>query len=185
LKVYFMAGLPGETEEDIDAIFTLCRRLAEAGRQVMGRPGSISASVSWFVPKPHTPMQWCAMRGAEYFRSVRDRLRELARRSPVQFRFHRIERSVLEGILCRGDRRAGGWIEAAWRNGARLDAWDEHFDYGHWTAAMEQTHLAGVIDDLGPVAAEAPLPWAHIGGYRQTDFLRKEYQRMADALGEP
>ena len=73
-----MAGLPGESEDDIDAIFDLCRALSDARREVDGQRGAISASVSWFVPKPHTPMQWCAMRQPEYFFAVRRRLRELA-----------------------------------------------------------------------------------------------------------
>ena len=107
VKVYFMAGLPGETDADIEAIFDLCRRLSETGREVIGRPGAISASVSWFVPKPHTPMQWCAMRDAEYLLGVRRRLRELARRSAVSFKFHWVERSLLEGVIARGDRRVG------------------------------------------------------------------------------
>ncbi|OQB85236.1 MAG: Ribosomal protein S12 methylthiotransferase RimO [Planctomycetes bacterium ADurb.Bin126] len=111
VKVYFMAGLPGESEQDIDEIFHLCRRLSDARREVDGQRGSISASLSWMVPKPHTPMQWCAMRDAEYFFAVRRRLRELSWKSPVSFKFHRIERSVLESALCRGDRRVGGLDE--------------------------------------------------------------------------
>ncbi|HAU36331.1 MAG TPA: B12-binding domain-containing radical SAM protein, partial [Phycisphaerales bacterium] len=113
VKVYFMAGLPGETPDDIDEIFRLCLRLSDARREVDGQRGAIGASVSWFVPKPHTPMQWCPMRDAEYFFSVRSRLRELSRRSPVTFRFHWIERSVLEGVIARGDRRLADAIEAA------------------------------------------------------------------------
>ncbi len=182
VKIYFMAGLPGETEADLDAIFAICKTLSRAGREIVGQAGSIAASVSWFVPKPHTPMQWCGMRDAAYFWSVRDRLRSLAQRSPVQFKFHWIERSVLEGILCRGDRRVGRLIETAWRNGARLDSWDEHFNYSLWTSALEQTGLAGIIDDLGEIPLDAPLPWSHIGGFRETEFLAKEYQRMRDVL---
>ena len=184
IKIYFMAGLPGESEADLDAIFHLCKKLSHAGREIVGQAGSIGASVSWFVPKPHTPMQWCGMRDAAYFWSVRDRLRSLAQRSPVQFKFHWIERSVLEGILCRGDRRVGRLIEAAWRNGARLDSWDEHFNYSLWTSALEQTGLAGLIDNLAEIPLDAPLPWSHIGGFRETEFLANEYQRMKDILTE-
>ena len=100
VKLYFMAGLPGETEGDIDAIYDLCRRLSDARLAVDGQRGAITASVSWLVPKPHTPMQWCPMREPEYFFAVRRRLRELSRRSPVSFKFHRIERSILEAVDC-------------------------------------------------------------------------------------
>jgi radical SAM family uncharacterized protein len=188
VKVYFMAGLPGETPEDIDEIHRLCLRLSDARRQVDGRRGAINASVSWFVPKPHTPMQWCAMRDMEYFFGVRRRLRELSQRSPVSFRFHRIERSLLEGVLCRGDRRMGAVIESAWRSGARMDAWDEHFDFEKWAAAMrdafpdmtcEQATPPGVLNEIPP---DAPLPWGHIACYRSEKFLRDEYDKMLEEL---
>ena len=182
VKVYFMAGLPGETDADVDGIVDLCRRLSDARRDVDGQRGAISASVSWLVPKPHTPMQWCAMRPAEYFFAVRRRLRELSRRSPVRFSFHRIERSILEGLLCRGDRRVGAVVEAAWRNGARLDAWDEHFDYSKWSVAFEQTG----IDPASYVHREIPsgqaLAWSHILCPRSERFLLEEYRRMMDSL---
>ncbi len=182
VKVYFMAGLPGETDADLDAIFELCKRLSDARKEVDGQPGSINASVSWFVPKPHTPMQWCAMRDAEYFFSVRRRLIGLSRRSPVNFKFHRIERSILEAVICRSDRRLGAAIEAAWRNGARMDAWDECFDYEKWAAAFEQTGIDPASIAHGDIPTDAPLPWSHITGHRSTDFLLKEHKRMIDAL---
>ena len=181
VKVYFMAGLPSETEADIDAIFDLSVRLARARREVDGHVGAISASVSWAVPKPHTPMQWSPMQDAEYFWSVRNRLRELAQRSAVNFRFHYIERSLLEGVLCRGDRRVADVIEAAWRNGARLDSWDEHFDYNHWQAAFEQTGIDPAAYIHQPLATDAPLPWSHIKCYRSEDFLLKEHAAMMAA----
>jgi radical SAM superfamily enzyme YgiQ (UPF0313 family) len=182
VKVYFMAGLPGETAEDVDAIFDLCLRLSHARKDVDGQRGAIAASVSWFVPKPHTPMQWCAMRDAEYFFSVRRRLRELSRRSPITFRFHRIERSLLEGLLCRGDRRVGAVIEGAWRRGARLDSWDEHFDFAKWQAAMEKTgtDLTSIVGLEIP--ADAPTPWSHIVCHRSRQFLLEEHRRMKEAL---
>jgi len=184
VKVYFMAGLPGETAADIDAIFDLSRRLARTRREVDGHVGSISASVSWAVPKPHTPMQWCTMPPAEYFWQVRGRLRELAARSPVNFKFHYIERSLLEGVLCRGDRRLADVIEAAWRNGARLDGWDEHFDYGHWQAAFEQTGIDPARYIHEPLAADAPLPWSHIKCFRSEQHLRRQYEAMMQSAGD-
>lgn len=182
VKVYFMAGLPGETDADIDGILELCKRLSDARKEVDGHPGSISASVSWFVPKPHTPMQWCAMRDAEYFFSVRRRLMGLSRRSPVNFKFHRIERSILEAVICRSDRRLGAAIEAAWRNGARMDAWNECFDNEKWQGAFQQTGIDPAAIAHHDIPTDAPLPWSHIAGHRSTDFLLKEYRRMMDAL---
>jgi radical SAM family uncharacterized protein len=185
VKVYFMAGLPGETDEDIDAIFDLCRRLSEARKDVDGRRGAITASVSWFVPKPHTPMQWCAMREADYLFAVRRRLKEMARGSPVRFRFHWIERSLLEGLLCRGGRPLGAVIEAAWRNGARMDAWSEHFRYDAWLAAFDETGIDPAAYVHREIPLHRPLPWSHIRCYRDENFLRAEYRRMRDALALP
>ncbi|HUT61117.1 MAG TPA: TIGR03960 family B12-binding radical SAM protein [Phycisphaerae bacterium] len=185
VKVYFLAGLPGETPADIDAIFELCMRLSDTRREIDGQRGAIAASVSWFVPKPHTPMQWCAMRDGEYLLAVRRRLRELSRRSPVSFKFHRVERSLLESLLCRGDRRVGAVIEAAWRHGARLDSWDEHFDYAHWAAAMEQAGIGLESFVHEELSTDQPLPWDHIVSPRGKRFLLAEYGRMLSALGGP
>ncbi len=182
VKVYFMAGLPGETPDDIDAIYDLCRRLSDARKSVDGQRGAITASVSWLVPKPHTPMQWGAMREPEYFFAVRRRLRELARRSPISFKFHRIERSILEAVLCRGDRRVGAAIEAAWRAGARMDAWDEHFDDALWQEAFRQTGIDPAAIAHRPLPTERVLPWSHIAQTRSQDFLLREYRKMMDAI---
>ncbi len=184
VKVYFLAGLPGETDADIDAIFELCRRMSMTGREVMGQPGAINASISWFVPKPHTPMQFCAMRDAEYFFAARRRLRELSRRSAVNFRFHWIERSLLEGVIARGDRRVGATIEAAWRNGARMDAWNEYWNYDCWTAAFEQTGLDPSAIANAELPTDCLLPWPHIKCFRETSFLKNEYRAMMETLME-
>jgi len=182
VKVYFMAGLPGETEEDVQAIFELCRRLSETRRQVDGQRGAISAAVSWLVPRPHTPMQWSPMRDAEYFWSVRRLLKGLARGSAVQFKFHRIERSILEGTIARGDRRLGAAIEAAWRLGARFDGWDEHFDYRKWQAAFEQTGLDPAFYAHRQRPPGELLPWDHIDSGRSRQTLLAERERMLSAL---
>jgi len=184
VKVYFMAGLPGETEADIDAIYDLCLRLSQTRKDVDGQLGAISASVSWFVPKPHTPMQWCPMRDSEYFFSVRNRLRDLSQRSQVTFRFHRIERSGLEGVIARGDRSIGPVIEAAWRAGARMDSWDEHFTYNAWLTAFEATGVDAAGIAQRTLDLDAPLPWSHINCKWSPDHLRSQYAKMMDALAE-
>jgi radical SAM family uncharacterized protein len=182
VKAYFMAALPGETESDVDAIFDLCRRLSDTARAAINQPGSISASVSWFVPKPHTPMQWTAMRDMDYYFSVRRRLKHLARRSNVHFKFHRIERSFLECVIARGDRRIADVIEAAWRSGARMDAWNEHFDYEKWTSAFHQVEIDPAFYTNREIPTDEFTPWSHIQSPRGGDFLLSEYERMKQAL---
>jgi len=182
VKVYFLAGLPGEREEDIDAIFNLARRLSHARRAVDGQTGAISASVSWFVPKPHTPMQWCSMQTNEYFRSVRNRLRDLSRRSAVSFKFHKIERSIFECVICRADRRIGKVIENVWRRGARMDAWDEHFSFENWLSAFEQEGIDPADFAHKPFATDQPTPWSHISCPRSEEHLLEQYNLMLREL---
>ncbi|MFW6133248.1 MAG: TIGR03960 family B12-binding radical SAM protein [Planctomycetota bacterium] len=184
VKVYFMAGLPGETPTDLDALADLCRRLSETGREVIAQPGAVNASVSWFVPKPHTPLQWEPMRDEEYFWSVREHLRAATRRSAVNVKFHRIERSILEGVLARGDRRLAEVIEGAWRRGARLDSWNEHFDYDLWREAFEAAGLDPDEIACRELPADRPLPWSHIRCRRSEAFCAAERARMHAALGE-
>ncbi|MHC4718514.1 MAG: TIGR03960 family B12-binding radical SAM protein [Planctomycetota bacterium] len=183
VKLYFMAGFPGEGEEDVDAIYDLARRLSDSRKDVDGRRGAINAAVSWLVPRPHTPMQWEPMRDPEYFWSVRERLNALRRRSPVQFKFHYIERSILECVLARGDRRLADVIEAAWRAGARFDGWGEHFRFDLWTKAFADR---GVDPGFYAHRVRDPselLPWDHIGAHHSRETLLKERERMLDALG--
>jgi len=184
VKAYFMAGMPSETQADIDGIYDLCRRMSMTGKAVTGHPGSISASVSWLVPKPHTPMQWAPMRDFDYFIRVKHRLNDISRRSAVNFKFHWIELSMLEAVICRGDRRVGSAILAAWKNGARMDAWREHFDYKKWTAAFEQTGIDPAFYAHREIPAGETLPWSHIQCKHTTDKLRTQYEQMRQTLAE-
>ena len=190
VKLYFLAGLPGERDEDVDAIFDLCRRLSETRRDVdapapgkaRGRRGAINASVSWLVPRPHTPMQWSPMASDEHFWSVRRRLKQLARGSAVNFKFHRIERSILEATIARGDRRLADAIEAAWRAGARFDAWNEWFDWEKWSAAFEQTGIDLAFYAHRDRPTDELLPWDHIDSGRSRQTLLAEREKMLAAL---
>jgi radical SAM family uncharacterized protein len=182
VKVYFMAGLPGETPEDIDEIYYLCRRLSDARKTIDNQRGAITASVSWFVPKPHTPMQWEGIADMDYFFQVRRQLKDLANRSPITFRFHRIERSILEAAICRGDRRMGQAIESAWQAGARMDSWDEHFNFDLWTQAFSQAGLDMNYFAQRKIPVGSAMPWSHIACYRDENFLAGEYQKMVDVL---
>ena len=185
VKVYFLAGLPGEADSDIEAIFDLCRRLSETRQAVDGHRGAIHAAVSWLVPRPHTPMQWEPQRDADYFWSVRRRLKELARRSAVQFRFHRIERSILEATIARGDRRVAEAIEAAWRAGARFDGWNEHFDYDTWRAAFDRTGIDPAFYAHRRRPASELLPWDHIDSGRSRETLLAECEKMHETAASP
>ncbi len=179
VKLYFMCGLPGERTEDIDGIIDLCEQIAQLGREVRGRPATVVANVSNFVPKPHTPYQWYPMQRREYFLEAHRRLRRRKRIRSVELRCHDVESSLLEGVLSRGDRRVGDAIELAYRRGARLDAWREHFNADLWWQALRD---AGV--DVEQVLHQSyrladPLPWDHVTLYHDRCYLERQWHDSA------
>jgi radical SAM family uncharacterized protein len=167
LKLYFMVGLPGESEEDVRRIVELSFKLARLGKEVGRKTGRINITVSWFVPKPHTSFGWLAQKPKAYFEDARRLIlgeKRRLRAKFLQFKFHDIGRSVLESAIGRGDRRLGDVIEAAWQQGARFDLWDECFNPAVWQAAFEKFGF-----DLERLAQrqfrrDDILPWEHLGG---------------------
>ena len=115
VKLYFMCGLPGERTVDLDGIIEMAETVAQLGREVQGRPATVVANVSNFVPKPHTPYQWHGMQTREYFQQAHHHIRRGVRLRSVQVKCHDVQTSLLEGVLSRGDRRLGPVIETVWR----------------------------------------------------------------------
>jgi radical SAM superfamily enzyme YgiQ (UPF0313 family) len=163
VKLYFMCGLPGETEEDLDAIIDLSEQIARLGRQCAGRWPTIVANVSNLVPKPQTPLQRDAMARREYFEAAHRRLRDRRQLRAVAVKCHDIETSLLEAVIARADRRMADVIESAWRAGARFDAWHDHFQADLWWTQLA-AHPEIDTDALlhHPLPDDAPLPWQHI-----------------------
>lgn len=182
VKVYFMAGFPGETDEDLEAIIALCRRISAARKPIDNHKGAVTASVSWFVPKPHTALQWAPQRDEAYFWHARTLLRDLAKRSPVTVKCHRIERSVLEGVIARGDRRLGAVIETAWRLGARFDGWDEHFRYDLWLEAFKQSGVDPAFFAHRRRPLTERLPWDHVIGHRSQASLAAGWNAYCETM---
>lgn len=177
VKLYFMAGFPGERPSDIDAIFDLSYAISQARRDLGKPPAAVNASVSWLVPKPFTPMQWMAQPRVEYFNEVRDQLRAVqrSRRSAVRVSTHSPDRSILEGVLSRGDRRLAPVVEHAWRHGARFDGWDDTFRIELWQRAFDET---GVNPDFYAHRERSygeRLPWEHIDLHMRRGYLEKGY----------
>lgn len=157
LKLYFMIGLPTETEADVLEIAELARRITRAF------PGkSVTVSVSSFVPKPHTPFQWAAQEPIESLRRKQDLLRESLRRvRGTRFKYHQVEMSFLEALISRGDRRIGAVIEAAWRAGQGFDGWTDRFNFSVWHDAIEKSGLDTAVF-TGEIPTDEPLPWDHV-----------------------
>src|SRR5690606_29341716 len=124
-KLYFLCGLPGERAIDLDGIIDMADTISRIGKEEMGRFAEVTASVSNFVPKPHTPYQWNGMQTRDYFHWAHRYLHQRNRLRSVKVKCHPVETSLLEGLFSRGDRRLGDVIELAWRRGARLDSWME------------------------------------------------------------
>lgn len=179
VKLYFMAGLPDETEEDIKNIVKLCFELAMLRKKVCNRVAGITAAVSWFVPKPHTPFGWAPQQSEEYFRRAKDIILDEKKRLGARFlnfKFHHIQRSILESAIGRGDAQLADVIEEAYRTGAKFDLWDECFNFDIWQKAFEKFGL-----DVRQLAAkkfedDEVLPWEHLGG-PDKNYLLKHLQK--------
>ena len=182
IKLYFMFGLPFETEEDVRAIGGLAAR-ALALAPGRGKGARVTVSAGTFVPKPHTPFQWHRQLDIdESF--ARIRLLKEVMPPGATLKYHDPRMSFLEGVFSRGDRRLAGVIERAWRNGARLDAWAEHFSLPRWqeAAAAEGCDLEDYLRARDP---DEPLPWSHIDSGVEEDFLRRELDHAAQGIYTP
>lgn len=178
IKTYFMVGFPGETEDDIRGIYELSREMSEVRRRMGKGPAQVNASVGWLVPKPYTPFQWAAQRRVDYFEEARRILADCSRGGrgkSVRVRTHDPQRSILEGVLSRGDRRLCGVVERAYRLGARFDGWDECFDFGHWQRAFD---AEGIDPDWYAHRERGyaeVLPWDPIQSGPRRDYLEGQY----------
>jgi radical SAM family uncharacterized protein len=162
VKLYFMAGLPTETAEDLAGVVALVREVLDLGRAIQGSPPRVHVSLSSFIPKPHTPFQWLGMDDEAVLAEKQDTVRGALRRfRSVEVKTHSISTSVLEAVFSRGDRRLGPVLVDAWKRGARFDGWDDKLDVAAWTGAFAALGLDH-RDYLRPLPREAVLPWDHI-----------------------
>jgi len=184
VKLYFMCGLPGERPEDLDGIIEMAEHISRLRKEICGRFARVTASVSNFVPKAHTPYQWNGMQTREYFRWAHDYLWQRKRLRSVQLRRHDVETSLLEGALGRGDRRVGKAIELAWRRGARMDSWTEQFDASRWWQALVDAGIDVQRQLHEPYAVDQTLPWDHLRVKYGREFLEKEQARSVLQLSE-
>ncbi|MDQ3368309.1 MAG: TIGR03960 family B12-binding radical SAM protein [Myxococcota bacterium] len=187
LKLYFMIGLPTEEDADVRGIVETGQRMLSVGHQLVGHRAEVTVSVSSHVPKPHTPLQWCAQDTEEEIRRKQQILRNTARssdRKALRLKHHHSGVSFIEGIIARGDRRIADVLETVWRNGARFDGWEEIFDLERWTAALAQ-HGVDVAAYLGTRPVSARLPWDHIDVGLEDGFLLSEYRKAMKGRASP
>jgi radical SAM family uncharacterized protein len=182
VKLYFMCGLPGERPVDLEGIVEMSETIARIGKEERGRYARVTASISNFIPKAHTPYQWNGMQTREYFRWAHDYLWKANTLHCVQIKRHDIETSLLEGLLSRGDRRLGDAIELAWRRGARMDSWREQFNERRWWDALADTGLDVQTLLHQPFRVGQCLPWDHMNVKCGREFLEKEQLRSVAQL---
>ncbi len=181
IKFYFMIGLPTETIEDVDGIVDLAVR---ARKEAQGGRAQINVSVATFVPKPHTPFQWSQQLTLDESRERINRLKKKLPRKGFKLKWHDPDQSFLEGVFSRGDRRLSRLLEAAWRDGARLDGWSEHFSLGRWQQAAETADLD--LDwYLRARSMEEVLPWDHLHCGVDRSFLVTEYEKSLQRAYTP
>lgn len=188
VKLYFMIGLPTETDEDLQGIVDLAYQVLQEGRARRGAAKSrvkVTVSASSFVPKAHTPFQWAPQAGPEELhrrqRYLMDRLRDRA----IQFQWHEVDLSVLEAVLARGDRRVAEVLEGAFRRGATLDSWGDHFQMERWTEAFSEAGLDPSWYAHRSRAKEERFPWEVVSAGLSRRFLWREWEKAQRGEATP
>ncbi len=171
LKLYFLIGLPGETEEDLKGIINLAKTASELKRKIKGGPAQINISINPLIPKPHTPLQWLKMESIATIREKQSFLRSYCKNKRFKLNFHNLEMGFIEGILSRGDRLLGKVILAAYRKGARFDAWPNSFSFAKWQEAFSEAGL-DAEGYLSEKSTSQLLPWDFIDtGIAKEDLI--------------
>ena len=185
VKLYFMLGLPTETEEDIKGIAHLSEKIAERYYEIPKdqRNGKcqITASSSFFIPKPFTPFQWAPMNRKEEFlekaRIVKAEVRAMLNQKSIRYNYHEADISMLEGVLARGDRRTAKVVLQAYRNGALFDSWSEYFRPEAWEKAFEETGIDPDFYTVRERSVDELLPWDFINAGVSKKFLIREWEQ--------
>ncbi|HHT87884.1 MAG TPA: TIGR03960 family B12-binding radical SAM protein [Clostridiales bacterium] len=193
VKLYFMMGLPTETEEDIEGIAVLSDKIARVYYEIPKeqRQGKVSiiASTSFFVPKPFTPFQWCRMDTPEEYiqkqRFLRSKINEQLNKKSIKFNWHEAELSELEGVLARGDRRLSRVIYDAYMFGCLYDSWSEHFNYDKWMKAFEKNGVSISFYNSRERHEDEMFPWDIIDAGVSKSFLLREYRRAKSGKTTP
>ena len=175
IKLYFMIGHPSETLEDVQAIADLCRSVLAEGRKLIGKRAQVTAGVSTFVPKPHTPFQWVSCDTREQILAKQALLKHALRGPGLKMNWVPPEDTLLEAWLSRGDRRLAEVIYQAWRGGARFDAWNEHYRYQVWMEAFAAVGLDPDFYTYRERPIDESFPWEHISTSVRKKFLTEDY----------
>jgi radical SAM family uncharacterized protein/radical SAM-linked protein len=182
IKLYFMIGLPSETENDLQAIVDLVKTLRKATRSKK-QNGKINVSVSTFIPKPHTPFQWATQESLGESKRKIEWLRSRLKIKGVHFKWQNPEISLMEGLWARGDRRLSRLLLSAYHKGCRLDGWSDQFRYELWREAISENDLDIDFFTTRERSLDEPLPWDHIHTGVERDYFKQEWERALRGQG--
>ena len=188
VKLYFMLGLPTETDEDIVEIAKIAAHVVHTWREYAPdkrRGVSVTVSTSWFVPKPHTAFQWEAQITKEEYERRVQLLRDSIRAKAVSYKWHDSDTSFLEAVLSRGDRRLGKVLEAAWRRGAKMDAWQDYYHLDLWLEAFKECGLDPAFYANRVRERDEILPWSMISSGVSQNYLWRERERAYAGVTTP
>ena len=177
IKMYFMVGHPTETDFDIEEIVRIAAEVKQIGRSHVGGRARVRVSTSNFIPKAHTPYQWIGQCDAETLRRRHQILRTGLKRAGVRFTWEDPEKSLLEAVLSRGDRRIANVVESAWRNGAMFDSWSDLHDWSLWERAFAQHSIDPDFYACRDRDLWETLPWDHLDSGTQKSYLRGEWMK--------
>lgn len=189
IKLYFMIGLPTETEEDLQGIVDLANKITEVYYNIpkteRTKGLTVTVSASTFVPKPFTPFQWCKQDNIETIKNKQNYLKQKLTNKAIKFNWHEPEISVIEAVLAKGDRKLGKAILKAHELGCKFDSWGEFFDYDKWMQAFKETNINPEFYASRNIKLEETLPWDIIDIMVSKDFLKKEYKNALEAKITP
>ncbi len=177
IKLYFMMGLPGESEADRDALVDLCLRVWEKGKRTRS---SVNVSISTFVPKPMTPFQWSSQISEAQMEDCLRMFKERLRKPGIRLKWNMPGNSIFEGVFARGSRRLGAALKRAWELGARFDGWSDHFKEDVWRRALAETGLSAAFYAERSRDRDEILPWDHLSAGVSREYLWNEFEKAQE-----
>ena len=181
VKLYFMMGLPTETDEDVAGIADLAYKVLDLHREITGkRNGKVTVSCSFFVPKSHSPYQWYGQQDVEEIHRKQKYLKSLINNRNISYHYHDGYTGYLEAVFARGDRRLAASVVEAWKLGCKFDGWTEFFNYDTWMQAFKNTNIDPEYYARRNRDFSEALPWDHLDDTVSKEFLRREWERAVD-----
>lgn len=182
VKLYFMVGIPQETDDDLDAIIEFSSRVSKLKKEIGSSPAGVNISINNLIPKPHTALQWSSMQGLENVKYKQEYLRNSAKKDKrLKISFHNLKMSFLEGVLSRGDRRLSEVIISAFKKGAKFDAWSIYFNFSLWEEAFKESGIDPEFY-LREKSVDELLPWDFIDTGIDKNSLVEEFKKISETV---